>query len=123
MASELKEKLRALRPQLEAVADQLDQFGDVQERIKGAEATLKEIQSQRDTAKKQHDQEVAAHQRDLAAMEKAKSKAGTDLKAWQDRISAAEEEAKTREAKNNSLLAHHDQILTSLASLKQRFAS
>jgi chromosome segregation ATPase len=123
MASELKEKLRALRPQLEAVADELDKLGDVQERTKAAQAALKEIQSQRDAAKKEHDQEVAGRKREIADLDKAKSKAGTDLKAWQDRIGAAEEEAKTLDAENNSRRQYHDRILASLESLRKQVAA
>jgi predicted nucleic acid-binding Zn-ribbon protein len=113
--------LAAVDADLEKLDDLQAEIETAQAELNAAKAALADIEERRATVAKQHEQEAAAHQREMAAMEKATRKAGHELKAWQDRLGAAVEEAQTREAENNSLLVLHDNILASLASLKQRF--
>jgi len=121
--SKLRESLRALNQQLAAFEPEVENLDRLKADVQAEQARLKDVREKRVAEQAEFDKQVAARQRELAAMEKAKAEIGVDLKAWQVRISAAEEEAQTLEARNNSLRGQHDQILASINRLQQRLAA
>jgi septal ring factor EnvC (AmiA/AmiB activator) len=123
MANEVREMIRSVCSQLDVIAGELDRLDQLKVDVQTEEARLKDLRERRALEEEEFAKQAAAHQREMAVIGKARAEIGVDLKAWQVRISAAEEEARSLQAQNNSLRSQYDQMLASIANLKQRFGS
>ena len=110
----LSEQIAAFEPELEkkreAVEKAIRELAQLKADVQAEEARLKNVREQRTAEQAKFDEQVAAHQREMVTMEWARAEIGVDLKAWQLRISAAEEEAQALETQNKTLRGQHDQI-------------
>jgi chromosome segregation ATPase len=120
------EAINALKYSLAEVEKHLPQLDNSHEHVASAEASLKTIQDQKvqaeqalKTAQANLDRTLSEGQEKIAVQE---ASTNSQLKHYQDQIVSAQATLDELTVAVNSRRTEHDQILSSMESLKKRFA-